>query len=131
MPSVYTDGIEKEAKEAKMADYSNNSNASYMQVTRHWSPISEKYAGADALVTALTKGWKSADTVFCEEYWHAGARLVSIYHFELTRKGETMTMPVLSNPYLRRVLERLSCEVLPVEERETAHQKMRTNGTMS
>ncbi|MBZ0296472.1 MAG: hypothetical protein K8L99_28175 [Anaerolineae bacterium] len=94
-----------------------NAHFEYMDVNRHWDPRSEPYAGGDALITRLNQGWHIRDVVFEEEYWHAGARLVIVYHFELEFEGEVETMPVLSNPYVRRIVSELPLEVLPITER--------------
>ena len=97
--------------------YNNDAKFDYLELHRHWDPMSERYAGADALLTAMNKGWKPAQTVHFEEYWHAGSRLVTIYHFDLTRGDEQMTMPVLSNPFARRILKRVATDVVSIDER--------------
>jgi hypothetical protein len=95
-----------------------NSHFEYMDVVRYWSPLSETYAGGDALVTLLNKGWSIDETVFVEEYWHAGTRLVSIYHIDLLRDGETLHMPVLTNPYVCRLIDDLPVQLRPYTERD-------------
>lgn len=99
---------------------SGNSHFMYMDVVRHWSPESEAYAGGDALVTQLNKGWDIQETVFFEEYWHAGTRPVLIYHIDLVRGDDTLHMPVLSNPYIRRLVDSLPVQVRPVAEQQRA-----------
>lgn len=94
-----------------------NAHFEYMDVNRHWHPRSEKYTGGDALITRLNQGWQIRDEVYEEEYWHAGARLVVVYYFELEFQGEVESMPVLSNPYVRRILKELPLTVLPITER--------------
>ena len=93
-----------------------NSHFEYMDVTCHWSADSQKYAGGDALVTFLHDGWEMAETVFYEEYWHAGGRLVMIYYFEIERDGETLSVPVLGNPFVNRMVNSLPLQLLPVSE---------------
>jgi hypothetical protein len=95
-----------------------NSHFEYMDVTCHWSADSQKYAGGDALITFLHNGWKMDETVFFEEYWHAGGRLVMIYYFELERDGETLSMPVLGNPFVNRMVKSLPVQLIPFGERE-------------
>ena len=61
-----------------------NYHVQYLDVTHHWSPRSEAFAGGDALLTALQRGWEVANTVEEEEkYWHADVRAVSVYRFTL------------------------------------------------
>ena len=98
---------------------SSNAHFEYMDVVRHWSPTSENFAGGDVIVTLLTgEGWKIGETIFCEEYWCAGSRLVTIYHMELHRSGETMTVPVLANPYVRRMVASTMFQLRPFPERQ-------------
>lgn len=100
-----------------------NAHFEYLDVTRHWSVISENYAGGDALVTRLTHGWQIKEPVFVEQYWHAGVRLVTIYHCELERDGETEVMPVLSNPYVDRLLSSLPVHIRPLAEKQAESQQ--------
>lgn len=95
-----------------------NSHFEYMDVTCHWSAASQKYAGGDALITFLHDGWEMAETVFYEEYWHAGGRLVMIYYFELERGNEKLSIPVLGNPFVHRMVHSLPIQLLAVGERE-------------
>lgn len=81
-----------------------NFHVEYMAVTKHWSPSSEKFAGADALITALDKGWEMEDEVICEDVWFAGMRQTRVYHVILQRDEERIEMPVLHNPYINRML---------------------------
>ncbi len=101
----------------------SNSHFQYMDVVRHWSPISEKYAGGDALVTLFTEGWQLHETVFYEEYWHAGSRPVTIYHLEMVRDDEKMNVPVISNPYVDRMMDTLPVQVRPLKERQSQRQQ--------
>ena len=93
-----------------------NSHFDYMDVIRHWSPVSEKYAGGDALATLLNQGWQINETVLFEEYWHSGTRPVVIYHIELIRNSETLKMPVLTNPYVRRIFDTLPVHIGPYRQ---------------
>lgn len=104
-------------------------NSIYLRTIRHWHPASEKWAGADCLLTALDSGWKVDPTVYFQEFWHAGSRLVTIYYLELTRNGETMEMPVITNPYARRLLRRLKANLCPLEEREMIRRRQRESET--
>lgn len=99
-----------------------NAHVDYLDVTRHWHSASEKYAGGDALMTFLNDGWSLKETVFLEEYWHAGVRLVTIYHCELDQDGETVVMPVLANPYVSRILHILPVQIRALSERKAIKQ---------
>lgn len=97
-----------------------NAHAEYMDVVRHWSPESEAYAGGDALVTFLNQDWRLGETVLVEEYWHAGTRLVLIYHIDLVRENDVLRMPVLTNPYVRRLIESLPVQMRGLNEEAEA-----------
>lgn len=85
---------------------------------RHWSPTSQAYAGGDALLTALDRGWNISDIVFCQEVWHGGARRVRIYHIDLERGLETMRMCVLVNPFVERFISELRTRVVLMNQRK-------------
>ena len=92
---------------------SDGSNASitYPDVIRHWSPESEKYTGGDALTTLLLQGWEIRETVSCETYWHGGSRPTDIYHIELVRDSFIMSIAVMTNPYVRRLVNDASFQL--------------------
>ncbi len=106
-----------------MDSYSNNEHYSYFETTRHWSPISEKFAGGDALITALRCSWKVHGPVFQQDYWQSGSRQVTIYYVDLRNDEGAMTMPVIINPYVRRLLRMLDVQILPIEEREALRRR--------
>lgn len=101
----------------------SNSHFQYMDVVRHWSPISEKYAGGDALITLFNAGWHLSETVFFEEFWHAGSRPVTIYHLVMVRGDESMNVPVISNPYVDRMMDVLPVQVRPLKERQSQREQ--------
>jgi hypothetical protein len=92
---------------------SNNWHTSYSRFVRHWHPASERYAGGDCLLTALNNGWMVSDQVIADEHWYAGTRCVMVYHFELTRGDASMTMPVITNPYVERLMAENALRVIP------------------
>lgn len=97
---------------------SSDFHVDYPDIVRHWSPLSEKYAGADCLITAVRHGWKvMTEEVYVENFWHAGTRLTSIYHMTLRRGDELMMMPVMSNPYARRLIYTNKIKLRSLEER--------------
>lgn len=79
----------------------------------HWCPRSQRYAGGDALLTYLHNGWDVHDEIYREEYWHGGSRRVLIYYFILVNNGACVTMRVLSNPVIERLLSELKVQTLP------------------
>lgn len=97
---------------------------------QHWHAGSGTYAGGDHLLTALSSGWEITRCVQIN-HLYAGNRGVIIYEFTLTSGGETMVMPVITNPYIERMLATTD---LPVEQAdgsdtaEAADQRARQDG---
>lgn len=90
----------------------SNYHVEYMDVTQHWDSRSEGFAGGDALVTFLSNGWSMKNRVVEEQHSFAGMRQITIYHIDLERDGETITMPVLRNPYISRMIADKNLEVI-------------------
>ncbi|PJF30096.1 MAG: hypothetical protein CUN52_05000 [Phototrophicales bacterium] len=88
----------------------------YFDVSQHWHPESEKYAGGDALVTLLAEGWEIQREVGVEDRFFAGLRSVSVYHLTLKRGDETMKMPVIRNPYINRIIRLGGYEQVNIED---------------
>jgi hypothetical protein len=109
---------------------SMNLHSHYPDVCKHWSPVSERFAGGDALLTKLRDGWDIDGAIYAEEFWHAGTRPVMVYHFQLSKGKETMQVPVVSTPYVRRLLFLWQLEVRPYEERRAQLHKQRREGTL-
>ena len=78
---------------------------------RCWHPGSEQYAGGDHLATALLLNWQIDDEVFEERHLVRGGRSVTVYYFTLSRDDITLVMPVISNPYVIRLIGQLSLHV--------------------
>jgi len=95
-----------------------NFHVDYVDVTQHWSAISEPYAGGDGLVTALTRGWEIIGNIRREEKWYAGMRHIVLYYVTLERNGTEMVMPVLNNPYVNRLMQNAGVEILPNNNKE-------------
>jgi hypothetical protein len=85
---------------------------------RHWSPASEKFSPADALIGAIDRGWTIHGHVFQQEYWHTAGRRVPVYHFKLFRDGEIMPMVVIENPFVTRLLVKRNIRVVRINERK-------------
>ncbi len=111
-----------------MIQDSSNLHIQYPDFSRHWCDTSEKFAGGDALLTAMNRHWEVEDTCYEERFWHAGTRLVTIYHFILHNEGETLLMPVISNPYIRRVISEQQYKIVPIEEAKSSQRISRYEG---
>ena len=101
-----------------MASTSNsnisNFHALYYSVTsQHWTPNSERFAGGDNLMTAIYRGWQIEKCVAVHHTYN-GMREVKVFEFTLSKNGETMTMPVIHNPYIERFLNANNVEVIDV-----------------
>jgi hypothetical protein len=99
----------------------------YVDFPRHWHVGSEAFTGGDALYTAIREGWEVSHEVGFEERWKSGARGTPIYYFELTRSGETVIMPVIGNPYVRRVIRTLQAALVSVEAQTELNRKRAKN----
>ncbi len=99
-----------------MNNTSSNYHMDYFDVTQHWHPDSEQYAGGDALVTLLTQGWEIEREVGVEDRFFAGLRSISVYHLTLVRDDERMRMPIIRNPYINRIIRSGSYVQVNVDE---------------
>jgi hypothetical protein len=89
----------------------------------HWDSHSKAYAGGDQLATAVFLGWKLPDAVFVERHWLSEGRHVLVYHFRLTRGDENMTMAVINNPYVSRLVCERNLHVIAVRNQKKAHKR--------
>jgi len=98
-------------------------------MNQHWHMRSGTYAGGDHLLTALTDGWEIEKCVQINHVY-AGNRAVTIYEFTLNCKGEMMKMPVITNPYVERLLASEDICVDQAQDNPTAasDQKARHDG---
>lgn len=71
-------------------------------IHRHWSPLSEKFTGADSLITALYQGWQIVDCRI-EKLYGDISQGVAVYLFTLLLQDDCMVMPVIGNPYVERL----------------------------
>lgn len=93
-----------------------NFHVQYMDVVQHWHNESQEYAGADCLLTALQDGWDMHTVIKKETRWYGGMRFNTVYYFELTRDGEQMVMPVIGNPFVDRIIEQPTLELLALDD---------------
>jgi len=84
----------------------------YADTYRHWCPLSEPYTGVDALISALREGWVINGTAYCQEFWRGGSRPVAVYYFELINDNDVVTMPVITNPYLPRIIDHYNVRII-------------------
>jgi hypothetical protein len=111
-----------------MVQDSLNLHSQYPDFSRHWCDTSEQFAGGDALLTAMQNNWVADATCYEEQYWHAGTRLVTIYHFKLRNGDETLHMPVITNPYVRRIIREENFKVVPIGEKRITQEVSRYEG---
>jgi hypothetical protein len=52
----------------------------------------------------LDNGWKIQGDIGVDEHWFGESRRTLVYHFELTRQNNSVTMHVVHNPALERLL---------------------------
>jgi hypothetical protein len=97
----------------------SNLHYAYSHMVRHWHAGSEQFAGGDALFTALEEGWEIDETVRCQEHWMSSAQCVMVFLCKLTRGDETMTMPVITNPYVECMLSDMSAKLVTSNEKKT------------
>jgi len=90
---------------------------------RHWCPQSEKFAGGDALLTALEDGWQIIGVIFRQDFWHAGVRRAPVYQFNLSRGDEVMKMAFVQNPYVMRFVSECSVQVILMNQRKQIGQE--------
>ncbi len=101
-----------------MNNYNFEPDENVGRIYRHWSPVSEKYTGGDALVTALDEGWAVENVIFRQEFWLAGVRRVCVFHIDLRRDDEAAKMLVIQNPYVTRLVHELGQQVVLINQRK-------------
>lgn len=76
-------------------------------IHRHWCPLSEKFTGADSLVTALHQGWQIVDHRI-EKQYRGVSQGVTVYIFTLWSQDNCVVMSVIGNPYVERLAAELT-----------------------
>src|SRR5258708_242169 len=74
-----------------------------VSLRRYWSPESEPYAPASALLYFLDNGWEIL-SIEVEALFYSSGRYSTIYHFQLAREGVPLHMPVVSSPAVSRLI---------------------------
>jgi len=77
-------------------------------IYRHWSLGSQVFVGGDMLLTALDSGWEIAGTVLRQEYLCISNRCTYVYHLELHRDRVIISMRVIENPWVKRMLRQFT-----------------------
>lgn len=80
-------------------------------IYRHWSPKSQKFVGGDTLLTALESGWEITGSVLLQEYACISNRCTYVYHLELQREWETISIKVIENPCVMRMLRHITVKI--------------------
>jgi len=94
----------------------SNYHAQYIDVTtQHYDPRSERFAGGDQLLTALSNNWE-IERCMLLRYAYAGRRHSKVYEFTLRRAGEIMVMPVIDNPYIKRIVDAYEIELYEADQ---------------
>lgn len=90
-----------------------NFHVQYQDITsQHWSYSSERFAGGDHLLTALSRGWEIEETVVLKRHWFAGMRCIEVFNFTIQRDDVTVVMPVVSNPYVYRFIKNYDIKII-------------------
>lgn len=79
---------------------------------RHWSRESQAYAPVDVLINYIHEGW-TLDALGVKTFYFAGYRGVDVYYFTLRRDPQTLEMPVVANPVIRRLIRELGLTPCP------------------
>ncbi len=72
---------------------------------KHWCAKSERYTGADSLLTAQSRGWHMIDYTVDSSHF-CRTQCVTIYIVELMNNhDDTIFMNVIANPYMERLIQ--------------------------
>lgn len=100
----------------------------YTERRRHYCPRSEIYTGCDSLITALREGWEIDNRIVLQEtFWRSG-RGVTVFHFQLRRQREWMTMSIINTPYIHYIIEEHELETVPVENVDWVEERQVSRG---
>jgi len=82
----------------------------------YWSPGSQEYASTCHLFSAVLRGWAVNSLVIRRTFELSGNRCTHVCYMELRRDGQYMTMPVIENPSLTRILNTNRFELVSYHE---------------
>ena len=87
-----------------------------LDTRHHWSSASQSYTPVTVLLQYLAEDWCLPPCVYAETYWPGGGRHIVVYHIDLFRDQQTLTVRVKANPVVRRLLRQYPCQVVPLRE---------------
>lgn len=94
----------------------------YTTTARHFCPDSEAYTGADSLLTAQREGWQIVGRmIYREDVLLRGSRFCTVYYFRLQRGSKYMTMPIICNPYIQRMIRQYHLQVMPHSRQQQSY----------
>ena len=70
----------------------------------HWCPQSQDFASTSHLLSAVLRGWQVNSHIIQRTFALRGGRRTHVYYIELRRNRAYMTMPVIENPALIRLI---------------------------
>ena len=71
---------------------------------RHWSPSSQPFASAEILLKYLRDGWQLKRTVAVQLFQCVSRQCIRLYYFSASRDDKSLTIPVIENPIVLRVI---------------------------
>lgn len=89
-------------------------------------PPIQRYVGGDQLVAALKAGWTLAPVVTAHVHQLRGGAM-SIYYFRLSRQDEVLTLSVIDNPFIQRLIVEGGLEVVAQLQSHDYFRKRETN----
>jgi len=79
---------------------------------RHWSPSSQPFASAEILLKYLREGWQLERTVAVQMFQCVSRRCVRLYYFSALHDDQSLTIPVVENPIVLRVIRENHLELV-------------------
>jgi len=83
---------------------------------RHWSPQSQRFAPADILLQYLQDGWNINNRIVAEVFHCPSRQCAELYYFMLLHNSEYITIPVIANPLVLRLVREFGLTVIRVYE---------------
>lgn len=80
-------------------------NQYYTETGQYWHPLSERYTGADSLLTILKAGGQiMGSTAYCQYFPLSQFRNATVFHIYIHFDGSIQHMRIVDTPYLHRLL---------------------------
>lgn len=76
---------------------------------KHFHPDSETYTGCDTIATFLEAGWSLPLVVKVEAHSRSG-RIITVYRFTFSKRGQSCTLKVIANPVVERIVNRMKLD---------------------